>query len=514
MADQETAEQHAAIKHIGDIIAKGESYGGDYGAYNTGKGGRAGRKDLSSTSIRDIANKNGDVRAAGKYQLTAITAQDAMGRGKLSGETKLTAANQEMIFEKFLLGPAKTPNTYKYIRSGSVTMDAAVHDISAEWRSIETPNGTARAKGMNPLISDGRYAYDEQAVRVDSGSEIAAAVEAARVAFGAKGSASQLTAPGPKHAKGVGNQQRSGATKPKAQKQAPTEQKQPTDQKETKKDADGYRGYQLTASVGKGGENQHDDVLAVQTRLDFFGIHTNADGKYGASTQKAIDAFQQPFGIRDGLIEVGKKSAKELFSGQVTAEAKITGVADQTQKQPTQKQQSTTTTAKKESQSNVVRKNGGYQIGKYWSSVAPGNSPALYTGGFESRSNIGGLPIKPGVQLTPQIIQGLTKLAPLLAGVNAHVTSGFRSDEHQGDVIVQYGGNGGGDLHKALLDARAKGTIIAWAGSSPHRSGHAIDFGGDINKIRAIVDQHAAQIGATRKTLLEKGNHCAHVEVA
>ncbi|CAN5696298.1 hypothetical protein BH11MYX1_BH11MYX1_39500 [soil metagenome] len=354
MPDQETEAQHAAIKHIGDVIAKGESYGGDYGAWNAGtyKDGQGkshidhqGKgRDMSNLTVDQVISAGRDnknphdanrVFASGKYQITAGTLLDAKQRGGIDGNARYTNAEQDEIFEKFLLGPKKTPHAYTYIRAGEGTMDQAMWDVANEWRSVEVPNGMHRLGA--PQTSDGRYCMDDgNAAREDSGTQIAAAVEAARVAFGGKGSASQLTAPASPHPR-KGKQRTLRTTKPEPANQEPrtTQAPQPLEPKRAEpKDAEGYRGYELTGSVGRRGENHHDDVLAVQTRLAFFGIYTAADGTYGPSTQHAIDAFQKPFGIHDGLIEVGKKTAKEVFSGEVTVSASITGVAGSTTPSP------------------------------------------------------------------------------------------------------------------------------------------------------------------------------------
>ena len=78
-----------------------------------------------------------------------------------------------------------------------------------------------------------------------------------------------------------------------------------------------YHASSLTGSVGRGGDNHRQDVVAVQNRLRFSGIETGViDGVFGPRTAAAILEFQRHF-LRqpDGLIEVGKKTAKELFSG-------------------------------------------------------------------------------------------------------------------------------------------------------------------------------------------------------
>ena len=102
-----------------------------------------------------------------------------------------------------------------------------------------------------------------------------------------------------------------------------------TDAKTTRPDRyeyepDRYHGHALTGSVGRGGDNHRADVIAVQNRLRFSAIDTGSiDGAMGPLTAAAILEFQRHF-LRqpDGLIEVGKNTAKQLFSGKT----EVTGV--------------------------------------------------------------------------------------------------------------------------------------------------------------------------------------------
>lgn len=98
-----------------------------------------------------------------------------------------------------------------------------------------------------------------------------------------------------------------------------------------------YLGATLAGSVGKGGDNQRAEVIAVQTRLRFSGIETGLlDGRYGPRTAAAILEFQKHF-LRepDGLIEPGKRTAKELFLGSTeVVSAKVNGEETLTQPKP------------------------------------------------------------------------------------------------------------------------------------------------------------------------------------
>lgn len=86
---------------------------------------------------------------------------------------------------------------------------------------------------------------------------------------------------------------------------------------------DRYYQHALTGSVGRGGDNKRADVIAVQNRLRFSGLDTGPiDGAIGPLTLAAIHEFQRHFLSKpDGLIEVGKKTAKELFSGKTSVES-------------------------------------------------------------------------------------------------------------------------------------------------------------------------------------------------
>lgn len=84
-----------------------------------------------------------------------------------------------------------------------------------------------------------------------------------------------------------------------------------------KYEPDKYHQHRLTGGVGRGGDNHRADVIAVQNRLRFSAIDTGPiDGALGPITQAAILEFQRYFLKHpDGLIEVGKHTARELFSG-------------------------------------------------------------------------------------------------------------------------------------------------------------------------------------------------------
>lgn len=142
-----------------------------------------------------------------------------------------------------------------------------------------------------------------------------------------------------------GKSQTNEATKekPETTEQKPETTEQKPKAKSTKPDRyeyepDRYRGHALTGSVGRGGENHRADVIAVQNRLRFSAIDTGAiDGAMGPITLAAINEFQRHFIKSDGLIEVGKKTARELFSGKTeVTDVKLDGDRPVQTKEPTQ----------------------------------------------------------------------------------------------------------------------------------------------------------------------------------
>jgi peptidoglycan hydrolase-like protein with peptidoglycan-binding domain len=70
----------------------------------------------------------------------------------------------------------------------------------------------------------------------------------------------------------------------------------------------------LNGSVGLGGNNQRDDVIAVQTMLASCGFKLGrADGVCGPRTLAAIKAFQQGFmHMPDGRIDKAGTTLKKL----------------------------------------------------------------------------------------------------------------------------------------------------------------------------------------------------------
>lgn len=84
----------------------------------------------------------------------------------------------------------------------------------------------------------------------------------------------------------------------------------------------------ITASVGKGGKNQPQDVTIIQNLLNPFASQVGftklkTDGKPTANLEKAIIAFQtQVCGFRaDGRVDPGKNTIKKLNAGPAKAKA-------------------------------------------------------------------------------------------------------------------------------------------------------------------------------------------------
>ncbi len=100
-----------------------------------------------------------------------------------------------------------------------------------------------------------------------------------------------------------------------------------------------YLSASLSGSVGKGGDNRKNDVVAVQNRLRFSAIDTGPiDGELGPLTSKAIEQFQRYF-LRepDGLIEPGKRTARELFSGRTEVVSAEVGATSPREEEPAQR---------------------------------------------------------------------------------------------------------------------------------------------------------------------------------
>jgi peptidoglycan hydrolase-like protein with peptidoglycan-binding domain len=69
----------------------------------------------------------------------------------------------------------------------------------------------------------------------------------------------------------------------------------------------------IKGSVGKGGVNSHDDVIAVQGALKRVGYQLGVDGDYGPETEKIINKFQMAaLGFADGKIDSSGRTLTKL----------------------------------------------------------------------------------------------------------------------------------------------------------------------------------------------------------
>ncbi len=72
----------------------------------------------------------------------------------------------------------------------------------------------------------------------------------------------------------------------------------------------------ISSSVGKGGKNAPDDVMAVQTLLNQNGASLETDGQVGPKTIAAITKFQQEaVGFADGRVDPGGQTWEALTGG-------------------------------------------------------------------------------------------------------------------------------------------------------------------------------------------------------
>lgn len=90
------------------------------------------------------------------------------------------------------------------------------------------------------------------------------------------------------------------------------------------------------ARIARRGAPRSSSSSSAQNHLRFSAIDTGPiDGALGPITQAAIHEFQRHFLKPDGLIEVGKKTAKELFSGKTeVSDVQLDGDQPVQSKQP------------------------------------------------------------------------------------------------------------------------------------------------------------------------------------
>jgi hypothetical protein len=147
-----------------------------------------------------------------------------------------------------------------------------------------------------------------------------------------------------------------------------------------------------------------------------------------------------------------------------------------------------------------------YTVGGYPSSRPAGSKYPAFKGAPVA-ATIPGLPLEDGNEK-------LT--APIVLPGGTVLTSGWRTDEEQADLIVHYaGGLVDGDL-AATYEVASSKVLIAWVGESPHRPGLAFDLSGAaLSAIEdAVLDCKQAHPGdGIEDTILESSNNCVHVDV-
>ncbi len=260
---------------------------------------------------------------------------------------------------------------------------------------------------------------------------------------------------------------------PKAEKTEPKTDKPPVADKTPPKE-EPSPSHPIKKSVGAGGENDKEDVTAVQKRLHERGLDPGpVDGDCGERTIAAIRAFQGTFLQHpDGLIEPGQGTERHLF-----------------------------------------QENGKVEV-----KTSKGNGQRS-----DTVDNDGSLPhVQPGVKLTEAISSNYRVLAPYLPAGTV-MTSGLRTDEDQASLIHRYFRSHGGPASITDTEEQRQwlannyDMVIARVGSSPHRTGLAFDLSGAaLSQIEAAVRRCAREKPAEfhfSKLIYESANNCIHVEV-
>jgi hypothetical protein len=137
-----------------------------------------------------------------------------------------------------------------------------------------------------------------------------------------------------------------------------------------------------------------------------------------------------------------------------------------------------------------------------------------YSGAVTHQSSFAGVPVRPNVKLTPQIIRTADVLARYLPK-GTQMTSGLRDDEDQARVIMGLHSPVQNDVYKTWLAAVAAGKKVNWVGESNHRPGNAMDFAGAaLTAIDAAVKKCKSEHAEARikGTIVERGQ-CLHVNV-
>ncbi|MFL9904277.1 hypothetical protein PQR71_40170 [Paraburkholderia fungorum] len=142
---QSPAAQSAAVgKSIADsafgaLISKGE---GDYDSVNRGAahGYKAGKENLAGMTINEVmaAQKAGDFKAAGRYQVMPENLTAAVKALGLSGNEKFDKGMQDKVFDQYLLSN-KRKAIGDYVHGQSNDIGAAMLAASKEWASVADP---------------------------------------------------------------------------------------------------------------------------------------------------------------------------------------------------------------------------------------------------------------------------------------------------------------------------------------------------------------------------------------
>jgi hypothetical protein len=140
-----TAASSAAVgKSIADsafgaLISKGE---GDYNSVNRGAahGYKAGTENLAGMTINEVmaAQKAGDFKAAGRYQVMPENLTAAVKALGLSGNEKFDKGTQDKVFDQYLLNN-KRKAIGDYVHGQSNDLGAAMLAASKEWASVADP---------------------------------------------------------------------------------------------------------------------------------------------------------------------------------------------------------------------------------------------------------------------------------------------------------------------------------------------------------------------------------------
>lgn len=244
----------------------------------------------------------------------------------------------------------------------------------------------------------------------------------------------------------------------------------------------------LTASVGRGGANNADEVGRVQQRLAEIGVSPGAvDRKVGPRTIGAIESAQRALGMKqaDGLVEPGKRTERGLFG----TEGALLGVVE-----VKADDEASTTSADTSTRERVV--------------------PTKPIKGTP-------LPVKAGVTMTSYLTQMSAVIQPYVPR-GTRVSSGVRSTEKQRQILrgLWAKHRGPASITDEVAQCRwlsARGVKVAPPGRSNHEKGRAIDLSGAaLGAIDAAVHRAKAEHpdAGIVKTLIETKQNCVHVDLA